>query len=86
VLEKLKTIKDVPLTLEFDKTNFFALPETNSLCTITLPDAAGTINFWGDIKDADGGTLGTGSKVISKVIIKVTNRNASGVETAPYAG
>jgi hypothetical protein len=84
VLEKLRTIKDFSATMEFDKTPYMAIPEGNSLCVITLPDAAGTISFWGDVKEVGDVKLSTGGQPTVQVTIKVTNRNGSGVETAPF--
>lgn len=84
VLEKLRTTKDIQLVLDFDKAPYMAIPEGNSLCVITLPDAAGTISFWGDVKEVGDVKLSTGEKPEVTCTIKVTNRNASGVETAPF--
>jgi hypothetical protein len=84
VLEKLRTIKDLPMVLEFDKAKYMAIPEGNSLCVITLPDAAGTISFWGDVKEVGDVKLTTGGQPTVPVTIKITNRNGSGVETAPF--
>lgn len=83
VLATLKTINDLVLTLEFDPSVYAAVPEGNSEIVITFSGTTEKITFWGDIKELGDVDEETDSQPTFDVNIKITNRDASGTETAP---
>lgn len=85
ILKKLKTIGDMVLKLTYDPTVYKALPETNGQWVITLPDAAGTHTFWGDVKEVGDVEVDVDSndQLVFDLTIKITNLNGSSVETIP---
>ena len=61
-----------------------AIPEDNSLCTATFPNAAGTCAVWAQVSKTSFSELSNEAKDFTfDVELTLTNRNATGVETGP---
>jgi len=83
VLATLRTINDIALTLEFDPSVYAAIPEGNTSITITFSGTTEKITFYGDVKEVGDVDEETDNQPTFDVTIKITNRDASGAETAP---
>ena len=83
MLSKLKKWDDFEVVLEFDPAVYKALPETNSLCVL-LYLGTPVVSFWGDLKKVSDMGISAGKQLTKKLTVKITNLNASGVETVPY--
>ena len=85
ILAKLKKVGEIVLKLEFDPSVFIALPEGNTLITISFDGITEKLNFWGDIKEAGSVPQQTDTQPTFDVTILVTNLNDLGVETGPFS-
>lgn len=82
VLGTLKNYNALAFNLKF--ANSAEVPETNSEYTLTFTDGS-TITFWGQLMQLGDASANNGASVTRSCQIKLTNLNASGVETAPVA-
>ena len=83
MLGKLKKSADISVTFIYDAAEHAAFPEGNLENSIIIP-GAGTLVFWGDVKELGGiDTEADGDTVTFDVSFTVSNLDASGVETAP---
>lgn len=80
ILTKLKTISDVSFSVGLQ--DMIALSDDNMEHSILFP-GVGTYTFWGQIKSKEPVQAGPGAEVLCNVAVKVTNLNATEVETAP---
>jgi hypothetical protein len=86
VLTTLKNYGDISLTLECDPSVYGGtISAGNASTVITFPNSAGSITFWADVKQVGEVTYeqGSSNQVTFELTLTVTNRNGSGVETAP---
>lgn len=82
VLGTLKNYNALAFNLKF--ANSGELTEANSEYTLVFTDGS-TITFWGRLMQLGDASASNGAAVTRSCQIKLTNLNASGVETAPVA-
>ena len=83
VLGKLKEFKDFTVSVLTDTAKVHnSTFATNELITITFP-SAGSLALYGAVSGVAPGDLAVGDKPTTELTITITNRNGSGVETAP---
>lgn len=83
--KSLKTLEPASMVVHYDPLAYnevIAMLNSNQQITITFPDAS-TIVFWGWIDGFTPGNLVEGEAPTADLTIIPSNRNASGVETAP---
>lgn len=83
--KKLKTIGDIKAKVSYDAaviTDILAQINVNQLITVTYPDNS-TLAVWGWLDEFTPGNNVEGQQPMADITIKVSNLNASGVETAP---
>jgi len=83
ILATLRTIANLVLTLEFDASVYGAIPEGNLEVTVTFSGTTENIVFWCDPQEVGDVEEETDNQPTFDLTLKVTNRNGSGVETAP---
>ena len=77
----LKEYEAVSVTCAYDPS--ITLTLTNQAHTITFPDSAGTVVFWGQISSVGKPSAETDGEMTYDIEVTPTNRNASAVETVP---
>ena len=83
--KSLKSIGDIKAKVSYDSaviTEILAQINVNQLITVTYPDNS-TLAVWGWLDEFTPGNNVEGQQPVADIVIKVSNRNASGVETAP---
>ena len=60
-----------------------SLDDSNQAHTLTFPDSAGTVVFWGEISSVGKASAETDGEMTYDVEVTPTNRNAADVETPP---
>jgi hypothetical protein len=83
ILATLKTSANIVLNLEFDPSIYSALPEGAAEWKINFSGTTENITFWADIMEVGDVSQETDAQPVFDLTVKVTNRNDSGVETAP---
>ncbi|MDD3886646.1 MAG: hypothetical protein PHI35_07235 [Victivallaceae bacterium] len=81
VLGNLKTADDFTCVIKL--ANSGEVSVGNKEYTITLPDSAGTLVFWADLKQFGATDAKNAQGLTLTLTFKVTNLNAAGVETIP---
>jgi hypothetical protein len=87
VPKKLKTVTNISLTVLYDDAIYaaasvFAEINVNQLVTVTFP-SGGTLAVWGWANTFDPSEISEGEPPTADMNIIVSNRNGTGVETAP---
>ena len=83
--KSLKTLTDAQFSAAYDPAVYdevIAILQVNNLITVTFPDLS-TLAFWGFIDSFTPSSLVGQERPTADVVVKVSNRNASKVETGP---
>lgn len=82
VLATLQETNEFSVSAEFH-TDYIGLSRANREWTITLPSSGGTFKVWAAITEMGNPNLETDNQPTIDITFTPTNRNGSGVETAP---